>query len=129
MDRKIIGLLLGIGGVALWFMPLAYIDFGGFGGMFKGVQLYQAGHHIGGLAYVLLFASASCAITAWLQQKTLATVSAAVATGISVWFLIQAGSSAAWGLIGLNLVSIASLVLAFKMKNDLVLSEANQVSR
>ncbi|MEJ2766006.1 hypothetical protein VV869_18800 [Photobacterium sp. MCCC 1A19761] len=125
MDRKTIGFLLGLSGMALWFMPLAYIDFGGFGGMFKGVQLYQAGHHIGGIAYFLLFASASCAITAWFQLKPLATLSATVASAICVWFLVQAGTSAAWGLIGLSLVSISSLVLALKMNKEPALSEAS----
>ena len=116
MDRRMFGLLLGVAGVGLWFMPLAYVNVGMFSKMFEGMQLYQAGHHIGGIAYLLLLSSAVFAISSWILNKHISIVAATVLLGVSVLFLFQAGSSAAWGLICLLVVSLMCLVFAFKMK-------------
>lgn len=115
MDKKVVGTLLGVAGVILWFMPLAYVDLGSFAGVFHGMQWHQAGHHIGGIAYLLLISSAVYAAGSWLLNKEISIISSVVALGISVLFMVQAGSNLAWGLIGLFIVSLASLRLALQM--------------
>lgn len=105
MDRKVIGTLVGVAGVLLWFMPMAYIDFMGTVG-------YQAGNHIGGIAYLLLISSAAYAALSWREQHSLRIIAASVAAGIAVLFLLQIGGSAAWGLYGLIAFSVAGIWLA-----------------
>lgn len=107
MNNKIIGTILGVVGVLLWFMPFAYINF-------MGVEAYQAGNHIGGIAYILLFASLSYAILSWIEQHVPRIIAASVALAVSFLFLAQAGSSVAWGLACLIIVSIASVVVAIR---------------
>lgn len=105
MNRKLIGTLIGIACVLLWFMPFVHIDFMGTSG-------YQAGNHIGGIAYLLLISSATFAALSWQEKHTLRIIAGAVAAGISLLFLLQAGSSAAWGLYGLIVFSAAGIWLA-----------------
>lgn len=107
MNPKILGTLLGVAGVLFWFMPLAYVDF-------MGVGAYQAGNHIGGIAYLLLLSSLSYAILSWLEQHIPRIIAASVALAICLLFVVQAGSSVAWGLNSLALVSIASIVVAVR---------------
>ena len=107
MNQKILGTILGVVGVLLWFMPLVYVEF-------MGVDAYQAGNHVGGIAYLLLLSTLAYAILSWLEQHIPRIIAASVALAICLLFLFQAGSSAAWGLIGLILVSIASIVVAVR---------------
>lgn len=107
MNGKVLGTILGVAGVLLWFMPLAYINF-------MGADAYQAGNHIGGIAYLLLFASLAYAVLSWIEQHVPRIIAASVALAISLLFLAQAGSSAAWGLFGLIVVSIAGIVVAIR---------------
>ena len=115
MNKKTIGMLLGVAGVILWFMPLAYVNMGEFSRAFQGMKMYQTGHHVGGIAYLLVISFAVYTVSSWSLNKQVSIVSAAVALGISALFFLQAGSSVAWGLISLVVVSIASLILAFNM--------------
>lgn len=115
MDRKTVGMLLGLAGVILWFMPFLSVEMGGYNNMFHGLQLHQGGHHIGGIAYLLIISSAVYAVSAWLLNKQISIVAAVVTLGISAWLVIQAGSSVAWGLISLVVVAIVSLILALTM--------------
>lgn len=109
MDNKMKGVLLGVGGLVLWFTPFAYVDF-------MGMNAYQAGQHIGGIAYLLLVASIAYAALSWVEQYQLAVVAAGVATGICVLFALQAGTAIAWGLILLLILSIVSIVFAVRSK-------------
>lgn len=122
MDKKTLGMLLGVVGVILWFMPLAYVNMGGLSKIF-GVGMHQTGHHIGGIAYLLVISSAVYTVSSWFLNKQISIVAAGVSLGVSALFLVQAGSSAAWGLITLVAVSVASLILAFKMDEPVISSE------
>jgi hypothetical protein len=115
MDKKTLGMLLGVVGVILWFMPLAYVNMGGLSKIF-GTAMYQTGHHIGGIAYLLVISSGVYTVSSWFLNKQISIVAAGVSFSISALFLVQVGSSAAWGLISLVTVSVASLMLAFKME-------------
>lgn len=117
MNGKIIGTILGVVGAVLWFMPLAYVNF-------MGVNAYQAGNHIGGIAYLLLLASLAYAGLSWAALHIPRIIAASVASAICLLFFVQAGSSAAWGLIGLIIVSIASVALAFR---DIKASKAKSI--
>ena len=110
MKRNIVGTVLGVAGVLLWFMPLAYVRF-------MDVDAYQAGNHIGGIAYLLLFASVAYTYLSWNEQHVPRIIAASVALAISLLFLMQAGSSSAWGLIGLIVVSGASIAVAVRDNN------------
>jgi len=109
MDNKIKGVLLGVAGIILWFMPLAAWsqDFMG-----RSMTMHQAGHHIGGIAYLLLLASLAYAALSWFEQHQLRIIAAAIATGICLMFFVQAGSNVAWGLIKLTIVSGVSIWFA-----------------
>jgi len=107
MNPKIIGTALGVVGVLLWFMPLVSIQF-------MGLNVYQAGHHIGGIAYLLLLASLAYAILSWMELHVPRIIAASVATAICLLFFVQAGMSTDWGLMCLTCVSIASIVLAVR---------------
>lgn len=75
--------------------------------------LFQTGIHIGGIAYLLLLASATYAVLSWIEQPVPRLVSAFLATLISGLFFLQAGSAVAWGLIGLFLTSVSSTIFAY----------------
>lgn len=111
-NRKITGTILGVFGIILWFMPMAYVDF-------MGEEAYQAGNHIGGIAYLLLFASLAYAALSWFEQHIPRIIAGTVASLISLLFVIQAGSSGAWGLYVLMLVSIVSIALAVRDQKSL----------
>jgi len=105
MNKKIIGTILGVIGTCLWFMPLAQIEF-------MGMNMYQSGSHIGGIAYLLIFATLAYSVLSWIEQHIPRVIAAAVALAICGLFFVQAGSSAMWGLYGLIVVNIACVVLA-----------------
>lgn len=113
MNGKILGAILGVAGMFLWFMPLVIVNF-------MGTNFHQAGNHIGGIAYLLLFASMAYAVLSWIGQHVPRIIASSVTLAISILFLAEAGSSAAWGLFGLILVGIAGIVAAVrdnKIKN------------
>lgn len=105
MDKKLIGTLLGVAAALLWFKPLANVEF-------MGMAATQAGHHIGGIAYLLLLASLCSAALSWTGHHVPRIIAGGVALGISVLFLAQAGASSAWGLYGLVAASAGGIVLA-----------------
>ena len=107
MGGKTIGAVLGVVGVFLWFMPFAEVGF-------MGMNAYQAGNHIGGIAYLLLFSSLAYAALSWMEQHVPCVIAASVALAICLLFAVQAGSSIAWGLIVLIIASFASIVLAVR---------------
>ena len=103
---------------------MVYVDMGNFmGGKYRGMEIYQAGHHVGGLAYLLILSSAAYAYSSSILNRQLAIIASAVATGISILFLLQAGSSVAWGLLCLVVNSVASLIMAVKMDKPTEVSE------
>lgn len=105
MDKKLMGTLVGVGAVLLWFMPLVNVEF-------MGMEGTQSGHHIGGIAYLLLLASLCYAGLSWTGHHVPRIIAGAVALGVSLLFLAQAGSSSAWGFYGLLLRGAAGIVLA-----------------
>jgi len=109
MDNKVKGVLLGVAGIILWFMPLAAWDQEFMG---QSMSVHQAGHHIGGIAYLLLLSSIAYVALSWFEQHQLRIIAAAIAIGISLLFLVQAGSTVAWGLLSLIAVSGASVWFA-----------------
>lgn len=109
MDNKLIGVLLGVAGIVLWFMPLASWEqeF-----MRQTVIIHQAGHHLGGIAYLLLISSVAYATLSWFEQHQLRIIAGSIAIGISLLFFVQAGSAVAWGLRALIAVSGVSIWFA-----------------
>ena len=61
MDKRVVGTLLGIAGLLLWFMPWMAFSMGD-------MDFHQTGSHIGGIAYVLLMSSLASAILSWVPQ-------------------------------------------------------------
>ena len=110
MNTKITGTILGVVGMCLWFMPLAHVNFMGMDG-------FQTGIHIGGIAYLMLFAFLAYAVLSWLQQPVPRMIAATVAAGVGVLFMVQAGASMAWGLIGVVVTSLVGFVLAVRDHN------------
>ncbi|MBJ6798530.1 hypothetical protein [Geomonas propionica] len=106
MDHKTKGVVLGLAGVILWFMPLVNLGF-------MGLDLYQTGTHIGGIGYLLLTASATYAALSWFEQHQLRIIAAGIATAIGLMFLVQFGDRAAWGLYLLIVVSGVSCIVAY----------------
>ena len=106
MNSKIKGVLLGIAGVILWFMPLVYVDFGELG------QGFQTGYYIGGIAYLLLLSSGLYAIFSWKEIYQLQIIFSSLSTCICVLFLLQSRSNAAWGLFLLLFVSGVSIFVS-----------------
>lgn len=112
MNDKILGTILGVLGVLLWFMPLIQVNF-------MEIDVYQAGNHIGGIAYLLLLSSSAYTVLSWIEQHIPRIIAASLALAICLLFLVQAGASVAWGLIALIIVSSGSIVLAIRDKKSL----------
>lgn len=96
MDKKIEGVLIGLACVLFWFAPFAE-----WNEDFMGQSMYYkvAGHHIGGIAYLLLASSFSYSVFAWLSQPHLKVVVACLSLLLSFILLLQIGSSISWGLM------------------------------
>lgn len=109
--KKIAGVLLGVMGTFFWYAPWVYLDFGN-SGMFGGMQMVQSGQHIGGVAYLLLFASIAISVLSWMEQHVPQMIAAGVCCLLCLLFVAQAGTKIGWGLIGLSAVSILSFLLA-----------------
>ncbi|QXE90200.1 hypothetical protein [Geomonas subterranea] len=102
MKTKMIGVALGVAGVVLWFMPMAKV----------GINVYVAGREVGNISYILVVCSLAYAIFSFFELHKLRVIAATVSTAISLLFLTEAWSNAAWGLYGLGIVSIASWIAA-----------------
>ena len=102
MSGKIIGAVLGVVQLFLWFMPLAYVN----------DSMFQAGNHIGGIAYLLLFAALAYSVLSWMDLHIPRIIAASASLAICLLFLVQAGGSAAWGLYCLILTCIVGIVIA-----------------
>lgn len=105
MDRRIINVLLGVAGIVFWFAPLTSFTIGG-------MWAYQAGHHIGGIAYLLLLAYAAFAVLAWLKNYDLMIIASAIALLLCIVLLLMAGAQASWGLYILIVLSAIGLYIA-----------------
>lgn len=113
MNAKVTGLVLGVLGVFLWFMPWAQWQH-----EFRGetIEAFQAGHHVGGIAYLVLIAATAYSAAAWKEQPTLQIVSAAVWLG-SALLLFVLGDHLAWGMFALLGAASASLWVGFRQRN------------
>jgi hypothetical protein len=107
MNKKTIATALGVISAVFWFLPWVYIEF-------MGVNAYQSGSHIGGLAYLILLASLAYAALSWMELHVPRLIASGLSTGISGLYLIIAGASIAWGLIGLFVFSAVGAAMAFK---------------
>lgn len=107
MDKRVVGTLLGIAGVLLWFMPWMAFSMGD-------MDFHQTGSHIGGIAYVLLMSSLASAILSWVPQPVPRIIVAALSTLLSGFFWLNAGEEAAWGLVWLCAVSVIGLLQAIE---------------
>jgi len=103
-----IGVAIGVAGIFLWFMPLASWTENFMG---NNINVFQAGYHIGGIAYLLLFSMFAYSVFSWFKLHSLRIVAGALSLLICLMFLVQIGSNTGWGLIGLILVSILGIVL------------------
>ena len=113
MNTKVIGLVLGILGVFLWFMPWAQWQH-----EFRGetIEAFQAGHHVGGIAYLVLIAATAYSVAAWKEQGTLQIVSAAVWLACTLLLFFQ-GDNLAWGMFALLGVAGVGLLLGVWQRN------------
>lgn len=93
---------MGVAGVVLWFMPMVKV----------GINVYAAGRQIGNISYVLIACFATYAILSCFQMHRFRVITAGVATAISLLFLFEAWSNAAWGLYFTCLVSMLSWIAA-----------------
>jgi len=111
MDKRILGVTLGVAGIFLWFMPFASwtMEFMGVSSTF-----FQSGQHIGGIAYLLLFSMFTYSVLSWFKLHQLRIITGALSLLICILFFAQIGSNVGWGLIGLTLISVLSVVLAIK---------------
>ena len=107
MDKRVVGTLLGIAGVLLWFMPWMEFSMGE-------MDFYRTGSHIGGIAYLLLLSSLAYAVLSWVAQPMPRIIVAALSTLLSGFFWLNAGEEAAWGLVWLCTVSGFSLLQAIE---------------
>lgn len=101
-DRTILGIILGIATLALWFAP--FVSYG---------AMYQAGHHIGGLAYLLPLASVAFGILSFLGQFKVRFIVALAHSALCLLYVSQAWASIGWGLIVLTAVSLQASHTSF----------------
>jgi peptidoglycan/LPS O-acetylase OafA/YrhL len=120
---RAVGPSLGVLSLVLWFMPLVNVEptgaLAGLRVMFpEGVKLYQAGQHIGGIAYLVLAAGVGCTYFSWRRQMMPSAVFAGLGLSVCAVFAIEASDSIAWGLVSLLCVFGASLWHAVAMRRD-----------
>jgi hypothetical protein len=107
MDKRVVGTLLGIAGVLLWFMPWMAFSMGD-------MDFHRTGSHVGGIAYVLLMSSLASAVLSWVLQPVPRIIVAALSVLLSGFFWLNAGEAAAWGLVWLCAVSVIALLQAIE---------------
>jgi len=110
MNRGILGVIIGVIGIILWFMPLVSWQEEFMG---EYVTVYQAGYHIGGIAYLLLLSMFAYAVFSWFQLHELRMIAGAVALFVCSLFFFQASENAGWALVGLIILSIIGILMAF----------------
>lgn len=93
LTNKTMGVIYGIAILVLWFMPFRTVNFLGLIGQ-------QTGLEVGGIAYLLLLAGVSLAVTSWTEQHQLSLIICIV--GILVSLLIVNGIPD-FGLFGIIL--------------------------
>ena len=106
MNGKIIGAVLGVVQLFLWFMPLINLN--------EDSSMQQAGNHIGGIAYLMLFAAFAYSVLSWMELHIPRVIAASVVLAISLLFLVEMGGSTAWGIYFLILTSVVGIVIAVK---------------
>lgn len=104
MQRKTTGALLGTAGLVLWYFPLVMLEGGTF----------QAGQHIGGIAYLLFMASFGYTVLSWMELHVPRLIAAGLALGICLMFLFQVGHAAGYALYLLILVLAAGVALSWR---------------
>ncbi|WP_224983832.1 hypothetical protein [Geomonas agri] len=102
MRGKAIGVALGVVGMVLWFMPLVKVGF----------NVYVVGKQIGNVSYILVIGSLAYTVFSCFDLHKLRVITATISTAISLLLLSEAWNFAAWGLYGLNIVSVASWLAA-----------------
>ena len=105
MDKRVVGTLMGITNMLLWFMPWTEFTLGE-------MAFYRTGSHIGGIAYLLLLSSLAYAMLSWAPQPAPRIIVAGLSTMLSGFLWLEAGEAAAWGLVGLSTLSGVSLLEA-----------------
>ena len=108
MDRKVLGVIIGVAGIFLWFMPFVSWEEEFFGVTW---QLYQTGYHIGGIAYLLLFSMFAYSVLSWFRLHPLRIIAGALSLLICLILFVQDPSYVAWGLMGLIMASIVGIVI------------------
>jgi len=126
MDKRIIGVTIGVAGIFLWFMPLASWTENFMG---SNINVFQAGYHIGGIAYLLLLSMLAYSVLSWFKLHSLRIVAGALSLLICLMFLVQIGSNTGWGLIGLILVSILGIVLGIMDNKNQKMEQLNDQNK
>lgn len=113
MTSKMVGLVLGLLGILLWFTPWTEWtqDFMG-----RQTVVFQSGQHIGGLAYLVLLAAGGYAWSAWNVRRQLQLVAAGGWLLVVLLYVVQ-GMTPAWGLYGLLVTACAGLWRAFYVED------------
>lgn len=107
MNSKIVGAVIGAAGLFLWFQPFVLLG-GGY---------WQSGQHIGGIAYLLLFAMLAYAVLSWMELHIPQIIAAGLALAVLLTFIARAGASAAWALYALILLNVLGVALAWRAEN------------
>ena len=107
MDKRVVGTLLGIAGMLLWFMPWMAFSMGD-------MEFHRTGSHIGGIAYVLSHKLNRSTGNRPPPQPVPRIIVAALSVLLSGFFWLNAGEAAAWGLVWLCAVSVIALLQAIE---------------
>ncbi|MDI6714671.1 MAG: hypothetical protein QMD43_06570 [Thermodesulfovibrio sp.] len=86
MDKRMLGVMLGVAGIFLWFMPLV-----SWTEEFMGVSrtLIQTGQHLGGITYLLLFSMFAYCVLSWLKIHQLRIIAGVISLLICLIFFAQ----------------------------------------
>lgn len=105
MLRNTIGCLFGVLGIILWFQPMTYVSY-------MGMDMYQAGNHIGGIAYVVLACTFAYALLSWTPLHVPRVIVAALALVVCLLLLLQINQQLGWGLFALTVINAVSVGVA-----------------
>ena len=105
MINKVFGTILGTLAIILWFMPMNYVSM-------MGMDMYQAGNHLGGIAYVVLACSFAYALMSWTTLHIPRIIVSVVATLVCLLMLAMLVDTFAWGLVAMTITSAISAILA-----------------
>lgn len=109
VNKQFYGVSLGLLVLFLWFQP--FVDFG---------LMYQSGQHIGGIAYLILFAGAGVMVFSWQRNAQLLLISGIFGTVISFWISYEIGfSRIGWGIFTIAFIAFPlSISLAGRFKKE-----------